>query len=127
MGVNVAAPLESLAEPGGICISGTVREQVRDKVGFGYDDRGEQTVKNIARTVRVCRVLFNGAASPARGRRIPRKYLRGGVHSAAGIVIVITFVVVEHLSLRPPTTYASIATPHPSAYHSRKTAGEGQN
>jgi adenylate cyclase len=52
-GINVAARLESLADPGGVCISGTVHEQVRDKLALGYEDRGEQTVKNIARPVRV--------------------------------------------------------------------------
>src|SRR5271170_5345022 len=48
-GVNVAARLESLAEPGGIYISGIVHEQVRDKLALDCEDSGEQTVKNIAR------------------------------------------------------------------------------
>ena len=52
-GVNVAARLEALAEPGGICVSRVVRDQVRDKLDFGFQDRGEQQVKNIARPVRV--------------------------------------------------------------------------
>ncbi len=47
-GVNVAARLEALAEPGGICVSRVVRDQVRDKVDFGFEDLGEQQVKNIA-------------------------------------------------------------------------------
>src|SRR6516225_1542634 len=46
-GVNVAARLEALAEPGGICISRTVRDQVRDKLSFAFEDLGEQSVKNI--------------------------------------------------------------------------------
>jgi TolB-like protein len=52
-GVNIAARLEALAEPGGICISRTVREQTRDKLPYSFEDMGEQNVKNIARLVRV--------------------------------------------------------------------------
>src|ERR1700680_5106796 len=51
-GVNVAVRLEALAEPGGICISRTVRDQIRDKLPYPLDDMGEQNVKNIARPVR---------------------------------------------------------------------------
>jgi adenylate cyclase len=52
-GVNVAARLEALAEPGGICVSRTVRDHIRDKLPYPFEDRGEQSVKNIARPVRV--------------------------------------------------------------------------
>jgi TolB-like protein/class 3 adenylate cyclase len=51
-GVNVAARLEALAEPGGVCISHTVRDQIHDKLPYRLDDLGEQFVKNIARPVR---------------------------------------------------------------------------
>jgi class 3 adenylate cyclase len=51
-GVNIAARLEALAEPGGICVSRVVRDQVRDKLDFTFEDLGEQLVKNIARPVR---------------------------------------------------------------------------
>jgi class 3 adenylate cyclase len=51
-GVNVAARLEALAEPGGICISRVVRDQIRDKLSYAFEDMGEQRVKNIARPVR---------------------------------------------------------------------------
>jgi adenylate cyclase len=51
-GVNVAARLETLAQPGGLCISRAVRDQVRDKLPISFEDLGEQTVKNIARPVR---------------------------------------------------------------------------
>ncbi len=57
-GVNIAARLEGLADGGGICISGAVHEQVENKLQFTYTDLGEQTVKNIARPVRVFRVLL---------------------------------------------------------------------
>jgi TolB-like protein/Tfp pilus assembly protein PilF len=50
-GVNVAARLEALAEPGGICVSGTVCDHIGDKLSYPFDDRGEQSVKNIARPV----------------------------------------------------------------------------
>jgi adenylate cyclase len=52
-GVNVAARLETLAEPGGICVSGTVYDQIRDRLAYRFEDLGEQSVKNIARPVRV--------------------------------------------------------------------------
>jgi adenylate cyclase len=55
-GVNVAARLEALAEPGGICLGRVVRDQVRDRLDYIFEDMGEQQVKNIARPVRVYRV-----------------------------------------------------------------------
>src|SRR5205807_4656239 len=55
-GVNVEARLEALAEPGGICVNRVVRDQVRDKLDFAFEDAGEQRVKNIARPLRVYRV-----------------------------------------------------------------------
>ena len=52
-GVNVAARLQALAEPGSICVSKVVRDQVMDKLSFAFDDLGAQQVKNIARPVEV--------------------------------------------------------------------------
>ena len=60
-GVNVAARLEGIAEPGGICVSAIVHDQVRDKLDLGFDDLGEQTLKNIARPIRVFRVRLGTA------------------------------------------------------------------
>src|ERR1700736_4445580 len=82
-GVNVAARLEALAEPGGICISRVVRDQIRDKLPYPFEDRGEQSVKNIARPVRVyalCREAVSDlpaasilpAASTSQPRAAPR-------------------------------------------------------
>jgi class 3 adenylate cyclase len=65
-GVNVAARLEALAEPGGICVSRVVRDQVRDKLAFSFEDMGEQQVKNIARPIRVHRVLLSTQPSPSK-------------------------------------------------------------
>jgi TolB-like protein len=55
-GVNIAARLEGFADPGGICVSGVVYDQVRDKLDLTFEDTGEQHLKNIARPVRVYRV-----------------------------------------------------------------------
>jgi adenylate cyclase len=57
--VNVAARLEALAEPGGICVSRVVRDQVRDKLPFSFEDMGEQQVKNITRPIRVHRIVLD--------------------------------------------------------------------
>jgi adenylate cyclase len=57
-GVNIAARLENLSEAGGICLSGTAYDQVKNKLAFSYEYRGEQTVKNIAEPVRVYRILM---------------------------------------------------------------------
>jgi adenylate cyclase len=55
-GVNIAARLEAMSEPGGICVSGLVRDSVLDKLAILFEDMGEQPLKNIARPVRVYRV-----------------------------------------------------------------------
>lgn len=52
-GVNVAARLEGICEPGGVCISNIVHQSVENKIDAEFDDRGDQTVKNIPRPVRV--------------------------------------------------------------------------
>jgi adenylate cyclase len=109
-GVNIAARLESLADPGGICISNTVHDQVSSKLALNYADLGEQTVKNIAKPVRVYRVLLDGATATSRKTgQIRRKVWRSGILSFAGLAIVIaTIVIVQHVSLKPQTTHASI-------------------
>src|SRR5262249_17573181 len=59
-GVNVAARLEGLADPGGICVSARVQEDATGKLGLAFEDMGEQSLKNIARSVRVYRVRLDG-------------------------------------------------------------------
>jgi adenylate cyclase len=63
-GVNVAARLETLAEPGGVCVSGTVRDHVGDRLDCSFDDLGKQALKNISRPLRVYRVRL-ATAEPA--------------------------------------------------------------
>jgi TolB-like protein len=75
-GVNIAARLEALAEPGGICLGGAAHEQVRDKLDVVFEDMGEQQVKNIARPLRVHRIRPGEAptaASPAAALALPDK------------------------------------------------------
>ena len=63
-GVNVAARLEALAEPGGVCVSGTVFDHVDGKVELDFADLGEQRVKNIDQPVQVYRIVWEGSADP---------------------------------------------------------------
>jgi adenylate cyclase len=106
-GVNIAARLESLAEPGGICISRTVYDQVRNKLTLGYDFVGEQSVKNMSEPVPVFRVQLDGAAKrdrpePARSPAPPtsanahqveriQKWRQRAVR--AGFVVAVLFVI----------------------------------
>jgi adenylate cyclase len=74
-GVNVAARLEGLAEPGGICVSARVQEDVAGRLDLTFDDLGEQSLKNIARSVRVYRVRLAAAenkptSAPIDGARV---------------------------------------------------------
>jgi adenylate cyclase len=95
-GVNVAARLEALAEPGGICVSGTVRDQVRDRLPYALDDMGEQSVKNIARPVRVYALRPEAVADlPARSVRfeVPRRRFPIFVAIAATAVALLVIVV----------------------------------
>jgi adenylate cyclase len=64
-GVNIAARIEALADAGGVFVSNTVHDHVRDRLPFVFEDLGEQQVKNIARPVRVYRVRDRGATSPS--------------------------------------------------------------
>src|SRR5438552_933435 len=66
-GVNVAARLESIAKPGGITISGSVRDHVGNRLDLAFEDLGEQTLKNIERPIRVYSVFLDGPAIPKKG------------------------------------------------------------
>jgi len=68
-GVNVASRLEALAEPGGICVTAAVRDQVHDDLDARFVDAGEQRVRNIERPIRVYRVILDGAAPAPEARR----------------------------------------------------------
>jgi adenylate cyclase len=124
-GVNVAARLEALADPGGICISGVVCEQVRDKLALDFEDMGERDVKNIARPVRAYRIAAVGSLSPVQAPPAPtvrstssRKMRRTRVQFV-GTVFILLIVMIggwiawSHVSRQggntDPTRQASIA------------------
>jgi adenylate cyclase len=109
-GINVAARLESLADPGSICISGKVHEEIGHKLALSYDNLGAQRVKNIADPVRVFRVLLEpGAAKTTKPQNVQRKYVRRGAFSLAGLAIIAAAILlVQHVSLKTPRTSASI-------------------
>lgn len=90
-GVNVAARLESIAEPGGICISSSVYDQVTGKLDLGFEDIGEQALKNISRPIRAYRVSGTAKpqgqpASPPQGHAYGR--LAIGAMAATAVVVV---------------------------------------
>ena len=88
-GVNVAARLETLAEPNGICISRTVHDQIRDKLDLVIDDLGEVEVKNIARPVRAFRVLTGpGAEAPVRKRTATRRWPAVAAVAAVAAIVI---------------------------------------
>jgi adenylate cyclase len=90
-GVNIASRIEGLAEPGGICISRTAYDHVKNKLEVGYEYLGEHTVKNISEPVRVYRVLMDpGAAGKVIGeKRFLGKISRRAALSAIFILIII--------------------------------------
>ena len=106
-GVNVAARLEALAEPGGICISDKVHTEVRGKIDRAFADLGEHEVKNIAEPVRAYRVLAAGETAPAKPSRNRLLGLVGALGAAA---------VVAAIALVPPPEPApepEVATAEP--------------
>jgi adenylate cyclase len=96
-GVNIAARLESLSEVGGICISGTAFDQVKNKLNLGYKYLGEQTVKNILEPVRVYRVLMEpGAAGKVIGenKAKPRQWQMATMGLVIGMIVVVAVIVI---------------------------------
>jgi len=112
-GINIAARLESLADPGGICISGTVYDQIATKLAFGYEFLGQRTVKNITNPVRVYRVKTESGL-PGPQRRRQNKLVTGPwsrrAFALAGLLILGGGIASWRLFLRPslPMTMAPV-------------------
>ena len=119
-GVNVAARLEALAEPGGICISRTVRNQVRDKLPYSFEDIGEQNVKNITRPVRVDAMSAPAvAATPLTAVRAspgwPRRLVARPALIVASLIVVIGLAAagwwLQQIVGAPPASMQAQASP----------------
>jgi adenylate cyclase len=121
-GVNVAARLEALAEPGGICISRVVRDQIRDKLPYPFEDQGEQSVKNIARPIRVYALRPEAIADlPASSvpiaaphrPRIASTAMAAAAAATLAIAVVAWWLWPTRPSPTPATAVAAIATSIP--------------
>jgi TolB-like protein/class 3 adenylate cyclase len=96
--VNIAARLEALAAPGSICVSGIARDHIGDRLPYGYDDMGEQSVKNIARPVRAYALRAQGIAPlPAPALRA-RPFRR--VPAIVGTVVAAPLVIIRNIAWR---------------------------
>jgi len=129
-GVNVAARLEALCEPGGICISRSANEQVRDKLSLSFADLGEQTVKNIARAIGVFGLAAKDIAAlpedalpepnlprplvPA--RRYPTRALVAGAAGLAAILAIGGWWTLRDRTSPPVTAALAPTTPRAAAY-----------
>jgi adenylate cyclase len=118
-GVNIAARLESLSEAGGICISGTAFDQVKNKLNLGYKYLGEQTVKNILEPVRLYQVLMEPEAA---GKIIGEKKIKTKPWQKQVTVLVIILIVIAaaiaiwQLYLRPTRPPLEVASKEKMAY-----------
>lgn len=101
-GVNIAARLQALAEPGGVAVSGMVQEAVRDRISATFEDQGEHAVKNIARPVRVYWVNSSRAGSAGAGVPMsasPVRRLRWRILALCGLLLAVatgTWIAGDH-------------------------------
>jgi adenylate cyclase len=119
-GVNVAARLEALAEPGGIYVSGMVRDQIRDKLPYAFEDRGEQSVKNIVRPVRVYALRPETIAElPVAGAPVAvyrrRRSIVAPIVAASAAALVIAVVAWWVWPATKPSTSPTVAAATPVA------------
>ncbi len=122
-GVNIAARLEALADPGGICISGGVYEQLKNKLELAYEFMGKQQVKNISEPVAAFRVgLGEGPVSRKRGAAATKQKAAGAPHmkwvAAAAAVVVLLGAgggAVWYVNRPPPAGVAAAPAPETAA------------
>jgi adenylate cyclase len=118
-GVNVAARVQSLAEAGGVCISGTVYDQIKGKLALSYEYVGEQPVKNIKEPVRVYRVRMEpdvaSATLAAEKKAKPRPWKRIAL-SLGVVLIVLVAAIIAYVHLRPSAPRLEVASKEKMAF-----------
>jgi len=120
-GVNIAARVENLCEPGGICISGTVYDQVKGRLGLEYEDLGEHSVKNITEPVRVYKIPLESRSEieADKVKTIADRKWRNIALGVIAIFIVVGLAFLWHLYFRP-TAPSEIAKPEKAAAPTEK-------
>ena len=107
-GVNIAARLQQLADPGGICVSGKVANEVEKKLAFGFEPMGEQKVKNISDPIPVYRVKLDGVRAPAE-RKPAKSALSDWARPIAAAMVLLAGVAAAGWSgfVRSPTSHVA--------------------
>ena len=117
-GVNIAARMESMAEAGGICISGRAYDQVSNKLGLEYENLGEHQVKNIHTPIRVYRVLsYPGAAAHrvVKAKKAVAKTWRRAACAVAGILVIVGGFTIWNFAFRADLPSKTAISEQPSA------------
>ena len=117
-GVNIAARMESMAEAGGICISGRAYDQVANKLGLEYENLGEHQIKNINTPIRVYRVLsYPGAAAyrVVKAKRAVAKTWRRAAYAVAGILVIVGGFTIWNFAFRADLPSKTAISEQPSA------------
>ena len=110
-GVNIAARLEGLAEPGGICVSGKVREELRKRLELAFAPMGQQRVKNIAEPIDAWRVVLDGRAPVARKPILATRRLRLALAAALVFLVLVGAGGWWWYQAASPTAAAALAMP----------------
>jgi adenylate cyclase len=118
-GVNIAARVQSLAEAGGICISGTVYEHIKKKLAFGFEYVGEQVVKNIKEPVKIYQVMMEpgvGTSGAEAEGKVEKKPRPSSIVALGAVLVVIAAAIIGYLYLRSTPPSREVASKEKMAF-----------
>ncbi len=125
-GVNIAARLEQLAEPGGICVSEKVAREVERKLAFGFESMGERRVKNIAEPIHVYRVSSDTTKGPRRAVAVPRRrFVWAGAVAAVMALCALAYVLLSPAARSGPPVVAVLPFSNLSGDPAQEYLGPG--